>query len=208
MNLVVYKMARKYGFEWLESDTEIYNLLIDKQERGDEILNLFSIQMMNDSYQNRDAEEVNRIYVIRDEMSSDSTPTNFDGDGYNTLVQIIISTSHYDIVKAQALLKTCVKTIDGYIQLEPIRKYCRIRNITPKYVEPGRLTEYRIELLCYEINEKNVSPDFNENALLSLRIKADINGDYPIEKYYPVSKIRYNKIKKPVIEDDFTFGGG
>ena len=53
--------VERKGYEWLESDVEIFNLLLEKQQEGDEILNLFNIQFMDDSYTNEDMEEIKKL---------------------------------------------------------------------------------------------------------------------------------------------------
>lgn len=209
-------MNTRKGYEWLESDTEIYNLLIQKQQEGDQILNLFQIQFMDDSYTSEDMEEINRIYIVRDRMTTDGKPTTMEGDGYNTLVEIIIRTSNYNYIQAQQLLKTTVKCIDQHIKLSPLSKYCKINQVVPRYEKPGHLREYTLELLTYEINEKTAYPSICSNDLrVDLCVQIGIeNTDKEWHKVYPdilrkgeliQLHQKQNTHKK---EDEIGFGGG
>ena len=208
----------KKGYEWLESDVEIFNLLLEKQSEGDEILNLFNIQFMDDSYINEDMEEINRIYVIRDHTVNDGKPSTFDGDGYHCLVEIIIRTSNENYIYAQQLLKTAVICIDQIISLSKLGKWTRIREIVPKYDKPGKLREYRLELLCFEIKEKTAYPTIcNENLRIDLCTQIGIqNSDKEWHKVYPhINRERPEKIRlhddnknecKKIMKE--MFGGG
>lgn len=201
----------KYGYEFLESDTEIYNLLVRKQRAGDEILNLFSIQYINDNYAERDAEEVNTIYVLRDEMVNDDKITTFDGDGFTTKVQLIINTSQYNSIKASAILKTAVHTIKKYLELDVLRPYTRLNKVVPTYVNPGRLSQYRMELLCYEINELEEYSSHDYKTWL--KIKAGITGENEgiFEELFPIqqkSKLLPVPIKHETKIKNDDFGGG
>lgn len=177
----------KKGYEWLESDVQIMNLLLEKQAQGDEILNLFNIQFMDDSYLNEDMEEMNRIYVIRDQTVNDRTPSTFEGDGFHCLVEIIIRTSNHNYIQAQQLLKTAVVCIDQHIEMSNLSKWTELREIVPKYEKPGKLREYRMELLCYEIKEKELYSDIcSENLRVDLCVQIGIeNTDKEWHKVYP-----------------------
>lgn len=210
---------KRKGFEWLESDVEIMNLLLEKQEEGDEILGLFNIQFMDDSYLNEDMEEINRIYVIRDQTVSDGKPSSFEGDGYHCLVEIIIRTSNYNYIQAQQLLKTAVKCIDQHLKLSPLGKWVSIREIVPKYEKPGKLREYRLELKCYEIHETVPHTDLCSRDLrIDLCVQVGVeDSDIELHKIYPyVNRTRMDKIQlhksreenkcKEIMKD--RFGGG
>lgn len=205
----------KKGYEWLESDVEIMNLLLEKQAEGDEILKLFNIQFMDDSYLNEDMEEINRIYVIRDQMISDGQPTSFDGEGYHTLVEIIIRTSNEDYIQAQQLLKSAVLCIDRILEMDRIRGYCKIREVVPKYDKPGKLREYRLELLCYEIKERTSYSELSKDLRIDLCVQVGIeNSDKEWHKIYPDIKRKMKPVKlhekekneKEIKENGF--GGG
>lgn len=203
----------KKGYEWLESDVEIMNILLEKQAEGDEILNLFNIQFMDDSYLNEDMEEINRIYVIRDQTTHDGLPESFDGNGFHTLVEIIIRTSNDNYIQAQQLLKSAVRCIDQYIEMHPLSKWTKIREIVPKYEKPGKLREYRMELLCYEINEKNLCPQLSKDLRIDLCVQIGIeNTDKEWHKVYPKILHTNNAIKlHDEIEENYEeirFGGG
>jgi hypothetical protein len=210
---------RRKGYEWLESDVEIYNLLVEKQEEGDEILTLFNIQFMDDSYLDEDMEEINRIYIIRDQTVSDGKPTTFSGDGYHALVEIIIRTSNHDYIKAQQLLKTAVLCIRHHLNNSILGEWCSIRQVVPKYDQPGRLREYRMELLCYEIDEICNYDKGCGKLKLDLCLQVGIKDtDKEFHKYYPNigpknKRIRLHKERerREEIEDEIerlTFGGG
>ena len=208
----------KKGFEWLESDVEIFNLLIEKQSEGDEILNLFNIQFMDDSYLDEDMEEINRIYVVRDQTVSDGKPNNFDGEGYHCLVEIIIRTSNDDFIQAQQLLKSTVLCIDQHLEMNKLKGWCKIREIVPKYEKPGRLREYRLELLCYEIKERVLYSDLCEDIRVDLCVQVGIeNTDKEWHKLYPdigrLQKMKQIQLHDRREEDDkdlcrINFGGG
>ncbi len=209
------KAMTKKGYEWLESDTEIYNLLITKQGEGDEILNLFNIQFMDESYTNEDMEEINRIYIVRDQTRSDGRPTTHDGDGYHTLVEIIIRTSNKNPVQAQQLLKTAVRCIDSHLEFHKMKGYTKINQIVPKYSKPGHLHEYRMELLCTEIKEKQLYPTLCKDLRVDLCVQIGIeNTDKEWHKVYP--NIINTHDNKPIQlheqkyqdDDEIGFGGG
>lgn len=202
---------QRMGFEFLESDTELYNILCHRQEMGDEILELFNIQLINDDYTQRDAEEVNTIYILRDEMTANQTSSTFTTDGYTVRIQLIISCSQYDTIKANALLKTTTRAINQILKLESLSAYCTINRIIPRYTEPGRLSEYRLELLAYELDETREYQ--SHKYKLNLLIHADImnKSKVAINKVYPVmppsKPLPYNiKEEKIIDEDNFTGG--
>lgn len=203
---------RRKGYEWLESDVEIMNLLLQKQREGDEILNLFNIQFMDDSYLNEDMEEINRIYIIRDQMVHDGKPTSFDGEGYNTLIEIIIRTSNDNYIQAQQLLKTAVLCIDQYLEMDKIRGWCRVREVVPKYDKPGKLREYRMEIQCYEVKEKVGYPQLSKDLRVDLCVQVGIeNTDKEWHKVYPYINRKKEPIKlheKERKNMNEMFGGG
>lgn len=209
-------IPEKKGYEWLESDVEIMNLLLEKQAEGDEILNLFNIQFMDDSYLDEDMEEINRIYVIRDQMVNDGKPTSFDGDGYHTLVEIIIRTSNEDYIQAQQLLKSAVLCIDRILEMDRMRGYCKIREVVPKYDKPGKLREYRLELLCYEIKERTIYSELSKDLRIDLCVQIGIeNSDKEWHKVYPdigrnfKKPIQLHKKEEEGKEiEEIGFGGG
>lgn len=198
---------KREGFEFLESETEIYNLLIKEQNNDNPILGLYTIDLINDSYMTRDSLEANTIYVVRDETSSDKIPTTFTGEGYNVKVQIILTCSNYDTIRASALLKTTVKTIRQVLAYESIDSYAHIDQIIPEYVEPGRLTEYRLELNCYEIDTLG---RYNYDDLkVYLEVHADIQGEYPYTQIFPCCKKKNKPLPTWKNEiDEEEFGGG
>ena len=208
------KHEKRKGYEWLESDVEIMNLLLDKQAEGDEILGLFSIQFMDESYINEDMEEINRIYVIRDQTVHEGKPTSFDGDGYHTLVEIIIRTSNKNYIQAQQLLKTTVLCIDQYLEKDKIRGWCRVKEIVPKYDKPGYLREYRMELLCYEIKERIGCPRLSKDLRVDLCVQIGIeNDDKEWHKVYPdvlrgIDKIKLHEDDEENVCEEIMFGGG
>ena len=209
-------MTDRKGYEWLEADTELYNLLIEKQREGDQILNLFNIQFMDDSYTNEDMEEMNRIYILRDRMTSDGKPTTMDGDGYHTLIEVIIRTSNYDPIQGQRLLKTAVKCIDQHIKLSSLSKYCKINQLIPKYEKPGHLRQYTLELLAYEIHEKTLYPSIcSKDLRIDLCVQIGIeNTDKEWHKVFP--HINHNNKPIPIHKtkegtqkyEEIPFGGG
>lgn len=206
-------LSEKKGYEWLESDVEIYNLLVSKQAEGDEILNLFNIQFMDDSYLDEDMEEINRIYVIRDQTVNDGKPRTFDGDGYHALVEIIIRTSSDNYIHAQQLLKSAVLCIDQYLELDPLAKWTTIREIVPKYEKPGKLREYRLELMCYEVKEKILYPQLSKDLRVNLCVQVGIeNTDKEWHKIYPNIIHNNNPInlhsEREEKYEEINFGGG
>lgn len=208
------ELDHRKGYEWLESDVEIMNLLLEKQAEGDEILNLFNIQFMDDSYKDEDMEEINRIYIIRDQMVWDGQPTSFDGDGYRTLVEIIIRTSNENYIQAQQLLKTTVLCIDQYLEMDKLRGWCKIREVVPRYDKPGKLREYRMELLCYEVKEKILYSGLSKDLRLDLCVQVGIeNTDKEWHKLYPyvnrkTKPIRLHGKEKGKKYEKRMFGGG
>lgn len=187
----------KKGYEWLESDVQIMNLLLEKQAQGDEILNLFNIQFMDDSYLNEDMEEMNRIYVIRDQTVNDGKPSTFEGDGFHTFVEIIIRTSNHNYIQAQQLLKTAVVCIDQHMEMSNMSKWTELREIVPKYEKPGKLREYRLEYLCYEIKEKELYSEIcSEDLRVDLCVQIGIeNTDKEWHKVYPYVNRRNKQIQ-------------
>lgn len=207
------KNNNRKGFEFLESDTELYNLLITKQDEGDEILQIFNIQLINEDYTTRDTQEVNTIYILRDTSKSESMPTSFSGDGYITRIQCIISCSQYDTIKASALLKTTTKTINNYLKQEALTSYMKLDSITPHYSSPGRLSEYVLEFKAYEINEYKYISNLNKELKLNLCVSAEIIGtDKPsFHKVFPLhtvksKKIKTNNMNKKLSDNEFVGG--
>ena len=202
----------KKGYEWLESDVEIYNLLLEKQGQGDEILNLFQIQFMDDSYLNEDMEEINRIYIIRDQTVSDGKPTSFDGEGYHALVEIIIRTSNHNYIQAQQLLKSAVLCIDRCLSMDKLKGWCKVREVVPKYEKPGHLREYRLELLCYEVHEKTMYSELSRDLRVDLCVQVGVEySDKEWHKLYPNVNKRYKPIRlheKIDKKKNYDFGGG
>lgn len=183
-------MSIKEGYEFLESEIEIHNMLVRKQHEGDEILSLFNISLVTEDYHKRDtALDNNNIYVVRGDTTAERQPTTFSGDGFHTQVLIIINTHVDGIIRASALLKSAVKSIRQYIEFESLKPYTRIKKIQPRYVEPGKLIEYIIELQCIEIDELGIYSKNSEDIKYSLQINARIKGEEEYHKIFPIQPL-------------------
>lgn len=182
-------MSIKEGYEFLESEIQIHNMLVRKQHEGDEILSLFNIQLVNEDYHNRDtALDNNNIYIVRGDTLWDKSPTTFSGEGFNTKVYIVINTHTDGIIRASALLKSAVKSIRQYIEFESIKQYTRIYKIQPRYVEPGKLVEYIIELHCFEIDELGLYSKNSKDIKFSLQINAKVTGEEEYHRIFPLQE--------------------
>lgn len=197
------------GYEFLESEIELYNMLVRRQHEEDEILSLFNIQLIDDDYKNRDNLDVNNIYVVRGDTDWNQTPITFEGEVFKTTVYIVINVSNYDIVRASALLKSAVKCISQYIEFEALAPYTHIRKIQPRYADPGRLHEYTIELECTEIDRLGFYSDFSRDIKLYLSINAKVEGEKEFKRLFPPTQIKSELL--PLVEyeyDDNEFAGG
>lgn len=182
-------MSIKEGYEFLESEIQIHNMLVRKQHEGDEILSLFNIQLVNEDYHNRDtALDNNNIYIVRGDTLRDNSPTTFSGEGFNTKVYIVINTHVEGIIRASALLKSAVKSIRQYIEFESIKQYTHIYKIQPRYVEPGKLVEYIIELHCFEIDELGLYSKNSQDIKFSLQINARVTGEEEYHRIFPLQE--------------------
>lgn len=95
-------------------------------------------------------------------------------------------------------------------------KWVKIREIVPKYEKPGKLREYRLELLCYEIQEKVAYPQLCSRDLridLCLQIGIE-NSDKEWHRVYPnfintSRPIRLHDLREEEKEiKEIRFGGG
>ena len=204
-------MSIKEGYEFLESEIQIHNMLVRKQHEGDEILSLFNIQLVNEDYHNRDtALDNNNIYIVRGDTLWDKSPTTFSGEGFISKVYIVINTHVDGIIRASALLKSVVKSIRQYIEFESIKQYTRIYKIQPRYVEPGKLVEYIIELHCFEIDELGLYSKNSEDIKFSLQINARVTGEEEYRRIFPLQEkselITWDVDIPETIEDEFAGG--
>lgn len=204
-------MPIKEGYEFLESEIILHNMLVKRQHEGDEILSLFNIQLVTEDYHNRDtALDNNNIYIIRGDTLWDKSPLTFSGEGFNTKVYIVINTHVTGIVRASALLKSAVKSIRQYIEFEPIKEYTRIYKIQPRYVDPGKLVEYIIELHCFEIDELGIYSKNSKDIKVSLQINARVTGEEEYRKIFPLQEksdiIPWDNIEEEPVENEFAGG--
>ncbi|RAP46435.1 MAG: hypothetical protein BZ136_07455 [Methanosphaera sp. rholeuAM74] len=173
------------GYEFLESEITIYNMLARRQREGDEILGLHNIQLICDDYKERDNLDVNNIYVVRGDTQWDKQPLTFSGEGYITKVYIVINVGAYDIVEASALLKSTVKSILQYLEFESLKQYTHVNKIQPRYTDPGILREYTIELDCIEIAELGLFSPLSRDLRVDLQVRARVQGEEEFKKIFP-----------------------
>lgn len=196
----------KIGFEWLESQITIHNLLI-KAQQVDEELEQASIQLMDDSYSNEDAEEPTRIYIIRGMTENKGRSKMHDVNVYSTQVEVLIMTSKYDVRDAVKVLNSLARCVDAYINVSNIGAYCHLDRIVPLYKNDGLLHEYRLVYLCTEIQELENYPKLCKNLELFVKLTASIRGENEIQRNY-IKKIKETSQEKADEFDDVPFGGG
>lgn len=196
------------GFEFLESDIVLFNMLVQRQHDGDDILSLFNIQLIDEEYQNRDALDVNNIYVIRGDTNYNTDNLTYSTDSFKTTVYIVINISQYDIIKAQALLKSAVKCINQYIEFEALSYYTHIKKIQPRYTPDGQLHEYTIELECIELDEKEFYSDLSRDLKLYLKVNAKVEGEEEYRQVFPRTKIKTEKLPILKYKENEEFAGG
>ena len=195
----------KLGFEWLESQITIHNILIKAQE-VDEELEQASIQLMDSSYTNEDAEEGTRIYIIRGISENKGKSKMHDTNVYLTQVEILIMTSKHDVRDAVKVLNSLSRAVDAYINISNIGAYCQLDRIVPLYNNDGLLHEYRLVYLCNEFQELDKYPKLCRNMDLFIKLTANVRGENEIKKEY---KNILETSQKEVEEfDDVPFGGG
>lgn len=195
--------SKKLGFEWLESQITIHNLLIKAQE-VDEELEQASIQLMDSSYSNEDAEEATRIYIIRGITEHKGRSKMHDVNVFSTQVEILIMTSKHDVRDAVKVLNSLARCVDAYINISNIGAYCQLDRIVPLYKNDGLLHEYRLVYLCNEIQELENYPKLCKNLDLFVELTASIRGENEIKRNY-IEKITETSQEE---YDDVPFGGG
>ena len=195
----------KLGFEWLESQITIHNILIKAQE-VDEELEQASIQLMDSSYSNEDAEEGTRIYIIRGISENKGRSKMHDTNVYVTQVEILIMTSKHDVRDAVKVLNSLSRAVDAYINISNIGAYCQLDRIVPLYRNDGLLHEYRLVYLCNEFQEFDKYPKLCRNMELVAKLTASVRGENEIKKEY--KNILETSTKDVEEFDDVPFGGG
>ena len=199
-------MKNKLGCEWLESQITIHNLLVKAQEVDEELENC-SIQLMDDSYENEDMEEVNRIYIVRGKTRNTRKNATLNSNMYIAHIEIIIRTSKHDVGKATRTLNSLTRCVDAYIHLSNIGAFCYLSNIVPMYSNNGLLHEYRMIYYCNEVQELDNYPKLCENIQLFLKVTGSIRGENEIRRDYPLS-IDSHEEDKIFDYDNIPFGGG
>ena len=195
--------SKKLGFEWLESQITIHNLLIKAQEVDEELAQA-SIQLMDSSYSNEDAEEATRIYIIRGITEHKGRSKMHDVNVFSTQVEILIMTSKHDVRDAVKVLNSLARCVDAYINISNIGAYCQLDRIVPLYKNDGLLHEYRLVYLCNEIQELENYPKLCKNLDLFVELTASIRGENEIKRNY-IEKITETSQEE---YDDVPFGGG
>ena len=178
------------GFPFLTCDNSIYKYLLEMKETGDEVLAEFQISLINDEYVQRDELQVNTMYVLRDETSRTSQASNlfnnlstFDGEGYTVKVQVVINVSQYDSQRAVQLLKDAVHTVKAYLEVAGFHSSVYVNKVVPTYVATGRLSQFRLELMCFELDElTDYGHGFRVKPLLSTT--EHIVGEEPRNKQF------------------------
>ena len=194
----------KFGFEFLESQITIHNLLIKAQE-VDEELEQASIQLMDDSYSNEDAEETTRIYIIRGPTEHRGKSRTHNNLVFNTQIEILIMTSKHDVREAVKVLNSLTRAVDAYIHISNIGAYCHLERIVPLYKNEGLLHEYRLVYMCSEYQELDNYPKLCKNLKLFMKLTGSIRGENEIQKEI-ISNI--DEASRTVGNDDVPFGGG
>lgn len=198
------KFSEKYGFEFLESQITIHNLLIKAQE-VDEELEQASIQLMDNSYTDEDAEEATKIYIIRGPTEHKGKSRTHNNIVFTTQVEILIMTSKYDVREAVKTLNSLTRAIDAYIHLSDIGAYCHLERIVPLYSNDGLLHEYRMVYLCNEYQELDNYPKLCKNLKLFMKLTGSIRGENEIQREI-ISNIE--EASHSLGDDDVPFGGG
>lgn len=192
------------GFEFLESDTEIYNALIDAYVEYPHIIGRFNIQLMNQNYMDTEKQDVNNLYVVR--MDSTLSEAGFNFDVYNTKIQIVLYISQYDTERGLAFLKTTIRAIKQVLSYEPFYAYTTLDKISPEYSAPGRLTGAVLELTCREVDDLIIRDD--SQLCVGLKLKAHIQETQDFEYLFPPTNCPEKLPVEKMWRDDNDFAGG
>lgn len=199
------KFSDKYGFEFLESQVTIHNLLIKAQE-VDEELEQASIQLMDSSYTNEDIEETTRIYIVRGPTEHLKRRQTHTTNIFNTQIEIIVMTSKHDVREAVKVLNSLTRAIDAYIHLTDIGAYCHLERIVPLYNNNGLIHEYRMVYIVTEYQELENYPQLCKNLKLLMKLTGSIRGEDEISRIITsnINEASQNLSKA----EDVPFGGG
>lgn len=198
-------MNDKEGCEWLESQITIHNILVKAQEVDEELENC-SIQLMDDSYNNEDMEEVNRIYIVRGKTTNMRKSATLNANIYTVHIEIIIRTSKFEVVDATRTLNSLARCVDAYINLSSIGAYCYLASIVPMYNNNALLHEYRLIYYCSEVQELENYPQLCENMKLFLKLTSSIRGENEIRRKL---QVRTDSHEDKIFDyDNIPFGGG
>lgn len=143
---------QRSGLEHLESDTELYNLLVAAKESGDKILKLYNIKYMDKSFATEPlTQELNNIYVIR--LQSVLVDRGEHFQVFNARVNLVLAIREYDNITAQQLLKSTYKRIMFHIVNNEIISFLSVNSIDFEYKSPGILDRLTIELTVKEVED-------------------------------------------------------
>lgn len=198
------RFSDKYGFEFLESQVTIHNLLIKAQE-VDEELEQASIQLMDDSYKNEDIEETTRIYIVRGPTEHASRKQTHTTNIFKTQIEIIIMTSKHDVRESVKVLNSLTRAIDAYIHLTDIGAYCHLERIVPLYNNNGLVHEYRMVYIVTEYQELENYPQLCKNLKLFMKLTGSIRGENEILKEITRN---IDEASHTLSAEDVPFGGG
>lgn len=109
---------------FLNSDTEIYNALLDAKKSGHELLKHFKILYPNKIPQN----PINAIYVGRLETIHEAYDDTFDHYDWRVSTDIFITTKQYDKVDRYRMLKTATFAVMEVLLESKIGSFIKLHN--------------------------------------------------------------------------------
>lgn len=136
---------------FLNTDTEIYNTLVDAKKNGNELLKHFKILYPTKV----PVEPINVIYVGRQDSDEDTgSRHNFDSKEWNVETNIYIMTKDYDHLDRYRLLKTVTFEVMDILEHSLIRDYIRIPEQQFLYNNHNIIQTSKITVITHEIMKK------------------------------------------------------
>ncbi|WP_455644832.1 hypothetical protein [Methanosphaera sp.] len=199
--MMVEHTPQREGLEALESDIELYNLLIDKQREGDSLLSRFNI-VLSAHYEDYDVEEANTIYVVRGK--SDLAKTTNEAEWFNVHIQVVIQVSNDNSIVANQILRSTYRRIKKYVVKNPIWGFMSTTGKTPLYTKEGKVSEFVIDFTATEVEEFQLYNELEDEWKLLVIAEAGVDGTEELDKLFPPIEIKGKKVHQRHKEEQST----
>lgn len=160
-------MPSDYINGFLESDTEIYNTLLDARKGGHPLLKHFNILYP----EKVPISDVNAIYVGRLNSNYNVGEATFEAETWDVTIEIVITTKQYDHLDRRRTLKSVGYAVKKVLSHSPIGAYIKFNNFNFEYDQKNVIQQARWGLTVKEYDIEK----YEEELLHVCRVLADID---------------------------------